>query len=133
MNLNQDTAKKLMLVERISEIVSSLNEVIYKFINEIKKDYDSEKLNKNEVALIESMHALLLSLNDAVDNRNDDNLDTLSLLTSDRGQVFDNLRLSSVSNDSSPQKNIMYITNVFQRAVWLINRWTYIEKQLLVM
>jgi len=129
-NINQGTAIRLMLIQAGSEIISSLNDVIYNFINEIKNSFDSNSLGNTGVALIEGLDAILLAFNDCADNNDYENLDTLLTLTSDKGQVLDNLRLTANSdNDDSKKSEILYITNLFQRAVWLINRWASLQIQ----
>ena len=131
-DINQLTAKKLMLVQVSYETVSSINDVIYNFIYEIKQKHDSNSMSNGEIALTEGLDAILLAFSDCAENDDVENLNILITLTSDKGQVFENLRLNANNdNDDINQKKILYITNLFQRAVWLINRWANLEKQLL--
>ena len=89
-------------------------------------------MSNGEIALTEGLDAILLAFSDCAENDDVENLNILITLTSDKGQVFENLRLNANNdNDDINQKKILYITNLFQRAVWLINRWANLEKQLL--
>jgi hypothetical protein len=82
--------------------------------------------------LVEGLHAILLSLEDAADSNVQDDFDILVLRTGDKGKLMESMRRSLLQDEDeyneADKEELLYVTNLYQCAVWLINRWAKLER-----
>jgi len=77
--------------------------------------------------IVESLDAIFLTAIETTESGDGDDLDILITLTSDRGQLMEKIRRIYLSSekDLSPEERslILYITNLFERSVWMLGRY----------
>jgi phosphate:Na+ symporter len=76
--------------------------------------------------LVESLHVLLLTLEDAVRSGDPDDLEALRALTGDRSELMHSIRsrlLASSSMESSTREALLSAISLFERLVWLLRRF----------
>jgi phosphate:Na+ symporter len=74
-------------------------------------------------SIIESLHLILTLMEETASS--DENVDFLMELTSDKGQLMDNIRntlLSESSSDITVRKSLFISTRVFERILWQIRQ-----------
>jgi hypothetical protein len=71
-------------------------------------------------------------LEDAADSKVQDDYDLLVLLTGDKGKLMESMRLNLLQGEEAhtetDKEELLYITDLYQRAVWLINTWAILER-----
>lgn len=81
--------------------------------------------------LVESLHVLLLTLQDAVRSGDPDDLAVLQVLTGDRSELMHSIRsrlLSSATMDQGVRETLLSATSLFERLVWLLRRFALLMK-----
>lgn len=76
--------------------------------------------------LIESVHALLLTLNDATRSGDPDDLAILQTLTGDRAELMHSIRsrlLASTTMETAGREALLSATSLVERLVWLMRRY----------
>ncbi|MBN2419425.1 MAG: hypothetical protein JXL81_08585, partial [Deltaproteobacteria bacterium] len=77
--------------------------------------------------IIESLDALILTAIDSTESSDTADLDILSALTADRGQMMEKVRRSYLSSEKGlsvdDRSLVLYITNLFERTVWSLGRY----------
>ena len=85
---------------------------------------ESQRLILN---IVESMDAILLMAVDSTESFDAADLDILSTLTADRGQMMEKIRRSYLSSEKGlsldDRSLVLYITNLFERTVWSLGRY----------
>lgn len=78
-------------------------------------------------ALAQGLGALLMSLEDAAQSQDAFDVELLLEMSSDRGNVVDGIRRRVLSSDGridpASQQSVYAMTSLFERAVWLIQRY----------
>jgi phosphate:Na+ symporter len=81
-------------------------------------------------SIIESLHLILTLMEETVSN--DENVDFLIELTSDKSQLMDNIRntlLSESSTDITARKSLFVSTRVFERILWQLRQMLNVSTQ----
>ena len=130
--MNSVTADRLMKLQTNIDIVYGLNNSINEFVSTLIEPYGKNEIIPQEQNLIESLHLLSSTMSDLVESQNADDYEVLHTLTSERGDVMqkmrDNfIRENELNRDINKQR-YLHLTNLYQRAVWLFNRWAHLNK-----
>ena len=118
--LGQEMSSILELQGRNESIISLLNS-LHSFTSTV-----SETENYREGlsgSIIESLHLILTLMEETAEN--DENIDLLMDLTSDKSQLMDNIRntlLSDTTTDISNRKSLFVSTRVFERVLWQLRQ-----------
>ena len=118
--LGQEMSSILELQGRNESIISLLNS-LHSFTSTV-----SETMNYKEGlsgSIIESLHLILTLMEETAEN--DENIDLLMDLTSDKSQLMDNIRntlLSDTTTDISNRKSLFVSTRVFERVLWQLRQ-----------
>lgn len=120
---SDSVTKDLFILQNRNEAIESIIQTVYSFSDTLLLEFAYKK--KLGGSLTESLHMILSLLVDHI-NGDEDNLEMLSELTSERGALMDNIRNSlSVSNaaDGTNGKQSLYLaTSLFERTLWLIKQ-----------
>ncbi len=76
--------------------------------------------------LVESLHVLLLTLQDAVRSGGPDDLAVLQALTGDRSELMHSIRsrlLAATTMDGATREALLSAISLFERLVWLLRRY----------
>ena len=118
--LGQEMSSILELQSRNEAIISLLNS-LYSFTSTV-----SETENYKEGlsgSIIESLHLILSLMEETAEN--DENINMLIDLTSDKSQLMDNIRntlLSDTSSNIANRKSLFVSTRVFERIIWQLRQ-----------
>ncbi len=83
-------------------------------------------------ALAEGLGALLMCVDDAARSGEAEDIDLLLLLSADRGDVVDGMRrrvMATSGADAATQEAVYAITSLFERTVWLVQRYGSLLQQ----
>lgn len=128
-NLSQDSSERLLKIQNRHSITMMMEENIYSLVNEIKSNEVPQDLNRVRVSIVESLHAVLVTCMDSSDDK-DFMARQLIQMTSDKGSLMQSIRTRYLSDFDDPSGNIkktmMYVTDLYQRIIWLVNKWAQI-------
>ena len=126
-DLSFSTSEALLNVQNRHILVAALEDIVYglcKTLEERKEEGGQQELTMN---VIESLDALLLTAIETTKSADAFDLDILTAMTSDKGQVMERIRKVYLSSEMelSPEDRslILHITNLFERGVWALGRY----------
>ncbi len=125
-SMSRHSLERGIAVRNLFGLISSLEESLFDWIKIIEGKTFSDGLTKQIYMLAESLHAVLMSLVDALESPDPFNLEVIQALTADRSDTMDELRKSVLREETSlpyqEQQALYAITNVFERIFWLMRR-----------
>ncbi len=130
--MNKTTADRLMKLQTNLDLIYGLNNVLNEFVTALKSACNVDEIIESEDVLIESLHLLCLTMNDAARSQSQEDLILLSTLTSDKGDVMHKIRENFIkyneANEKVDKQRFLHLTNLYQRSVWLFNRWAHLNQ-----
>ncbi|MBI3927675.1 MAG: Na/Pi cotransporter family protein [Armatimonadetes bacterium] len=128
--VNRDTtpATSLRLLNTVNRhtIIKSIENNLSSLVGTVRAADYSPALQILVGNFIEGLDAILLSTNDAFESQEPEDIDLLIEITADRGQLMERLRSTYLSAEASfdlrDKSALFYITTLFERTVWLLNR-----------
>lgn len=132
--IDGDTSRRVLALERRLALVVSLNDSVHGF-TETLATLRAEPGEGGPFAdnLAESLHTLLLTAVDAVRSSDPGEVDMLVRMTADRGDLMERLRrnLSGPGDSGHRRKShLFYLTSLFERAVWLLRQLALAQQSL---
>jgi len=125
-NLSHEAAEILLKIQNRHGIIMLIEENTYNMVKEISENSVPEDLNRLIVNIIESLHAVLITCTDSIAEEGY-SMKQLIQMTSDKGGLMENLRTRYLSGYEDPsgntRKTMMYVTDLYQRIIWLVNKW----------
>jgi len=126
-SLNLSTSETLLNVQNRHTLVASLEDNVYGLCKTLEGKTEGGESGRLVMNIVESLDAIFLTAIEASESGDGDDLDILITLTSDRGQLMEKIRRIYLSSekDLSPEERslILYITNLFERSVWMLGRY----------
>ena len=125
-NLSHETSERLLKIQSWHSINMMMEENIHSLVKEVIENPVPEELNKLRINIIESLHAVLVICKDSVVGEGF-TVEQLVQMTSDKGSIMERLRNKYLSEfedpDGNTRKTMMYATDLYQRIIWLVNKW----------
>jgi phosphate:Na+ symporter len=125
--LNLSTSETLLNVQNRHTLVASLEDNVYGLCKTLEGKTEGGESGRLAMNIVESLDAIFLTAIETTESGDGDDLDILITLTSDRGQLMEKIRSIYLSSekDLSPEERslILYITNLFERSVWMLGRY----------
>ena len=110
-----------------NEVLRNLHETLSDLTRTIQDAKPHQAAAALANALAEGLGALLLCVDDAAQSEDSYDIDLLLQLSSDRGDVVDGMRRRVIGADGhadpASQQSVYTMTSLFERAVWLIQRY----------
>jgi len=126
-SLNLSTSETLLNVQNRHTLVASLEDNVYGLCKTLEGKTEGGESGRLAMNIVESLDAIFLTAIETTESGDGDDLDILITLTSDRGQLMEKIRRIYLSSekDLSPEERslILYITNLFERSVWMLGRY----------
>jgi phosphate:Na+ symporter len=127
-SLAQEDSERLLKIQNQHGLIMLMEENLYLMVNEIKGNEVPDDLNRLRTNIIESLHAVLATCMDCVDDTDYDMaFQQLIFMTSDKGSLMEKIRGKYLSDYEDPtgaiRKTMMYVTDLYQRIIWLVNKW----------
>lgn len=127
-NLERSSLEKLQKLQSIQDITMLLENSIYHIVDEVNSNDFDEEIMYLKDNIIESLHAILFISSSGADS----DLTNVISMTSDKGNLLETIRekyLSKLTDNSShSKKTIIYVTDLYGRIVWLLNKWAMLKQ-----
>ena len=126
--MDRETSARLLLLERRQALIRTLTDAVGDFAQADEKLRSMAEFANFADALAEGLHALLLTTQEATDNRQEADRALLLTITADRGEMMERIRRNALA--ASPglpheaKAQLVYTTSLFERAVWMLRQWT---------
>ncbi|MBE0477744.1 Na/Pi cotransporter family protein [Candidatus Aerophobetes bacterium] len=131
-NLSHITSERLLNLQNRHSLIISIEDNVYQLVRTIDHTECSVALQKFIHNVVEGLHTILLTIVDAMESSEKSEVDLLINITEDRGDLMEKIRRIYLTSDTAldvPDKStLLYITNLYERIVWLIRRWATLLK-----
>lgn len=125
--LSRGALERGVLVKTRQEIVVSLNDSVHELVRTIAAAPSEVRAQPLTGNVVESLHALLLTLADVAAHPEPESIDLLIHLTGDRAELMERIRRTLLRSETPPpypvQQALFAMTILFERHVWLIRRY----------
>ena len=127
-NAGEESLDHALILKGRNQLITGLQETLHELHHTISKSGIHQASATDGVvnSLIEALHMMLLTLNDAARHEDPDDIALLRSLTFDRAELMDQIRrrmLNTEIGDPSTREAIFHSTSLFERAVWLLHRY----------
>lgn len=125
--LSRGALERGVLVKTRQEIIVSLNDSVHELVATIAAAAPEVRAQPLTGNLVESLHALLLTLAEAAAHPEPESIALLIDLTADRAELMERIRRTLLRSETPPpypvQQALFAMTILFERHVWLIRRY----------
>lgn len=125
-NVSTEVSEKLLKIQNQHGIIMLMEENMFNMVKEVMENPVPEDLYRLRLNIIESLHAVLSTCTDDMTSEGF-SIEHLISMTSDKGSLMEKIRGKYLSGYEDPTGNIrktmMYVTDLFQRIIWLVNKW----------
>jgi phosphate:Na+ symporter len=129
MNISHSSSERLLNIQNRQSLLESLRENIYSISVTITDANLSKELLPLFNNMIEALHTILLTMADVAKNKEDMDIRILLEITQDRGSMMEEIRKSHMTGEyelvAADRPVLLFVTDLFQRSIWMIRRWTY--------
>lgn len=126
-DLTIGVSENLLNIQDRHSLVAAIEDNVYGLCTFLLGKAGTGESSKLVFNIIESLDAILLTAIDSTESVDPDDLDILSSLTADRGQMMEKIRRSYLSSEKGlsldDRSLILYLTNLFERTVWSLGRY----------
>ena len=126
-SMPKGTTLKLLSAEKRLGLAVALDDTAFEFLAAARKIKGNERTGKLLSNIVEGLHAILLSARDAAKTNDPYDVELLFDMTRDRKSLVENMRQlyadSHESDSATLFAEIYRFTDLYQRMVWLLNRW----------
>lgn len=126
-NLSRNSSQNLLKLQSIQDIIELLSDSVFQLVDEVAKNELNEDLQQLQDNIVESLHAVLSICISAAQSDSPDDINHVLNMTSDKGNLMETIRekyLSKLNGTSSAnEKSIMYVSDLYSRIIWLLNKW----------
>jgi phosphate:Na+ symporter len=127
------TSEALLNVQDRHNLVAAIEDNCYSLVETLRKTPSEGKAASLTINIVESLDAIVLTAIDVTESSDQTDLDILASLTSDKGQLMEKIRRSYLSSEAGLSTEelslILYVTNLFERSVWTLGRYTRLLSQ----
>jgi DNA-binding ferritin-like protein len=120
------SSERLLAIQNKQSIIVSIEENLYNLVRTLDQSPCNPAARSLVQNLIEGLDTILLTAIDAMDNADDSTAELLKNITQDRGSTMERIRNTYLSGESAldmqSKATLLYVTNLFERTVWMLNR-----------
>lgn len=126
-NLSQDDTEQYVILQNRQNLLKSIDDSVFHYVQTIDDSQTSNNLENLIQASAESLHFNLITTLETTRTSEKADIEILLNITDDKGSLMERIRKSYLNGDNllnSDEKTVLlYVTDLFQRTVWLINNW----------
>lgn len=127
LNLSSSNSEIYVLLQNRQTLLKSIDETVFIFVSTIFDSKLSDGLDKLIQNSTESLHVNFVTAFEATKSKDEFDVGILLKITSDRGALMEKIRKYHLSEDQGLNQGekvvLLYITDLFQRTIWLLNSW----------
>ena len=127
LNLSPTNSEIYVLLQNRQTLLKSIDETVFSFVStvfESELSFALEKLIQNSA---ESLHVNLITAFEATKSRDQFDVEILLKITEDKGPLMEKIRKAHLSEEYELNQGdrvvLLYVTDLFQRIIWLLNNW----------
>jgi Na+/phosphate symporter len=132
MNLSHQTSERFINIQNRQNQIRSIELSLFSFADTIRLTNIQGSVNQLIENLVQALHANISLVADAAKSHDEFDLMMVINATNDRGDLMERIRKQYLSLDSDIQAEdkplLLYITDLFQRIIWLSNKWATLQK-----
>ena len=127
LNLSPSNSEIYVLLQNRQTLLKSIDETVFIFVSTIFDSQLSDGLDKLIQNSTESLHVNFVTAFEATKSNDEFDVGILLKITSDKGPLMEKIRKYHLSEDQGLNQGekvvLLYITDLFQRTIWLLNSW----------
>ncbi len=127
-NLSPKTSARLLNVQNRQDLVMMIDNSICSFVEEIATGKDLQHTCRLYGMIVESLHAVLNYGLDVIQSGDPEEIAQLLVITKDKGSVMEKIRKpfyeESREMSYEGRNSVMYVTDLYQRIIWLVHNWS---------
>jgi phosphate:Na+ symporter len=127
-DVGYESSERLLQVQNRHQAVMDLAATVRDLVDHLKANLNVQGLDTLCFSMGEGLHAMLHLAAETAASADADDYELLLQLTSDNGNLMESVRNSYLQKEenisSEAREALLRLTNCFQRAVWLLHRWT---------
>lgn len=131
------TSEKALNVQKRQKLLEGLEEVVRELVLDLNAWVASTGSTHLRDAFIEGLDTLLLTAHDAAASGRIDDVELLSKITQDRGELLKTLRQNYIAAENSltpgGRQLFLRVTGLFETTVWLLSRMAQLQRQSLAL
>ena len=131
-NLSHRTSERLLNLQNRHSLIVSIEDNVYQLVRTIDQTDCSARPQELIHNVVEGLHTILLTTVDAMESPEEYNIDLLISITEDRGDLMERIRKMYLTSERgleiADKSTLLYLTNLYERIVWLIRRWATLLK-----
>ena len=125
--LEFSTSEMLLKVQNRHALVASLEDNVHSLYKTLEGKTGEGASGTLSMTIVESLDALFLTAIETTESDDKSDREILLSLTSDKGPLMEKVRRSYLSSEkdlsSEERALILYITNLYERSVWMLGRY----------
>ncbi len=125
-SLDSTTSARLLNTQNRLSLIQSIEENVFLMVSTLETSAFEEGATPLVHGIVEGLDALLLTAIDALESGEAMDLDLLRSATEDRGDTMERIRKVYLYSESGlelqAKTTLLYITGLFERSVWMLNR-----------
>src|SRR5262249_19455143 len=125
-NVSRFSLERCIAIHSLTGSISSLEESLYDWVKSLVSSNVSVDHPLLTHSFTEGLHVTLLTLIDTMEEPDSYNLEILTSITSDRGEMMEEIRKSIFHEESvgahHDQQTLYSITTIYERLIWLMRR-----------
>ena len=126
-NLSQDDTEQYVILQNRQNLLKSIDDAVFHYVQTIYDSQTGSNLEELIQSSAESLHFNLITALETTRTSEKADIEILLNITDDKGGLMERIRKSYLNGDNllnSDEKTVLlYVTDLFQRTVWLINNW----------
>lgn len=122
-NRGRDTFDRASLLKARNDLQLALQETLYELVQQARLGMGNPDVQTLLEHLVEALHMLMMTLNDAVASGDADDIQMLRMLSRDRSDMMEGIRRRLFASSAEAQQCAFSATSLFERAVWLCSRY----------
>lgn len=131
-NLSPETSERYINIQNRQSQIRSLELSIFNLADTIRHSKSEGSFAELAEKLIESLHANITLFAETAQSGDEFDLNLVLGATDDRGEMMERIRRQYLDKDSDIRHEdkplLLYITDLFQRIIWLSNKWATLQK-----
>jgi len=129
--LSTETSQRALNIFHRRELIGSIEEALFQFVEGIRNATASSTMQPHVSSFIEGLDMILLMAIDALESKDESDIHDLAVVTSDKGEVLERVRINYLSSTSvfefQDKSLLLTMVNLFERIVWMLRKLALLE------
>ena len=127
LHLSHDDSELYVQLQNRQNLLKSIDVAVFSFVHTIHENQTYDKMATLMQSFTESLHLNFITASEATKSKNGNDINLLIKITDDKGALMEKIRkvylVDIVESNSEHRAALLYVTDLFQRTIWLLNSW----------